>query len=42
MHIELIDGQMILDLMQEYEFGLKSVSTFRVDNGFFEKFEIEQ
>ena len=42
MHIELIDGQAILDLVQKYEFGLKFVSIFRVDNGFFEKFEIEQ
>jgi restriction system protein len=38
-HVELIDGASIVDLMQQFEFGLKPVSTFRVDHGFFDKFE---
>jgi len=38
-HIELIDGPAIVDLMQEYEFGLKPVSTFRLDHDLFDRFE---
>ncbi len=38
-HIELIDGPAIVNLMQEYEFGLKPVSTFMLDHDLFDKFE---
>ncbi len=38
-HIELIDGAAIISLMAEYEFGLKPVSTFRLDHELFDTFE---
>lgn len=39
--IELIDGPAIVELMEEYEFGLTPVSTFRLDHDFFDKFEVQ-
>jgi restriction system protein len=38
-HIELIDGPAIVNLMCEYQFGLKSVLTYRLDHKFFDKYE---
>ena len=38
-HIELIDGPSIVDLMEQYEFGLIPVSTYEVNLDLFETFE---
>lgn len=37
--IELVDGLAILDLMEEFEFGLKAVSTFELIDAKFDEFE---
>lgn len=36
--IELIDGSSIIDLMQEYEFGLVRIETFKLNHDLFERF----
>jgi restriction system protein len=36
--IELIDGEKLLDMFEEYELGLRSVATFELDPRFFEEF----
>jgi len=38
-HIELIDGQDIVDLMEKHTFGLKEKQTFEVDHDHFDRFE---
>ena len=36
--IELVDGDQLIEMMRELEFGLKPVTTFEVDSAFFQKF----
>jgi restriction system protein len=36
--IELVDGEKLLDMFEEYELGLRSVATFELDPRFFEEF----
>ena len=37
--IELIDGEKLLDLLEKFEIGLKPVTTFEVEYGFFKEFQ---
>jgi restriction system protein len=37
--IELIDGEKLLDMLQQLELGLRVVTTYEVDVGFFKEFE---
>jgi restriction system protein len=39
MHIELIDGEDLVNLMEELEFGLKPVKTYVLDDQFFSRYE---
>ncbi len=36
--IELIDGEKLIDMLQDLELGLKPVTTFEIDDGFFNEF----
>ena len=36
--IELVDGEKLLDMFEELELGLKPVTAYEIDNGFFEEF----
>ena len=36
--IELIDGEKLIDMFQELELGLKPVTTFEIDEKFFDEF----
>lgn len=38
--IELIDGDKLIDLLERLEIGLRSVTTFEVDHGFFTEFRV--
>jgi restriction system protein len=37
--IELIDGEKLVDLLERLELGLKSITTYELDPGFFNEFE---
>ena len=37
-HIELVDGEKLLDLCEKLEFGLKPRTTYEIDLPFFESF----
>lgn len=37
--IELIDGEKLVDMLEQLELGLRSVKTYEVDHGFFKEFE---
>jgi restriction system protein len=37
--IELIDGEKLIDMLEKLELGLKSVTTFEVEHGFFNEFQ---
>ena len=36
--IELVDGEKLVDMFEEIQFGLKPVKAFEIDYQFFEKF----
>lgn len=38
--IELIDGEKLIDMLEELELGLKSVKTYEVEHAFFNEFKI--
>ncbi|MFO1205732.1 MAG: restriction endonuclease [Burkholderiales bacterium] len=37
--IELIDGEKLVDMLEQLELGLRAVKTYEVDHGFFKEFE---
>jgi restriction system protein len=37
--IELIDGEKLIDMLEKLELGLRPVTTFVVDNSFFNEFK---
>lgn len=37
--IELIDGEKLVDMLEHLELGLKPVTTFEIDGGFFAEFQ---
>ena len=37
--IELIDGEKLIDMLEKLELGLKPVTTYEVELGFFKDFE---
>ena len=37
--IELIDGEKLVDMLEHLELGLKPVTTFEIDCGFFVEFQ---
>ena len=37
--IELIDGEKLVDMLEKLELGLKSVTTYEIEHGFFKDFE---
>ncbi|KVN07368.1 hypothetical protein WT08_17985 [Burkholderia sp. MSMB1552] len=37
--IELIDGEKLVDMLEQLELGLKPVQTFAVDTSFFDEFK---
>jgi restriction system protein len=36
--IELIDGEKLIDMLEQLELGLRSVKTYEVDDAFFKEF----
>ena len=36
--IELIDGEKLVEMFKKFEFGLKPVKTYEIDESFFEEF----
>lgn len=38
--IELIDGEKLIDMLEKLELGLKAVTTFEVEHGFFNEFKV--
>jgi restriction system protein len=38
--IELIDGEKLVDMLEQLELGLRPVKTYEVDHGFFKEFEV--
>jgi restriction system protein len=37
--IELIDGEKLVDMLEQLELGLRPVKTYEVDDEFFKEFE---
>ena len=37
--IELVDGDSLVEMFEQYELGLKPVKTYELDGKFFEEFE---
>lgn len=39
--IELIDGEKLIDMLEKLELGLKAVTTYEVEHGFFNEFKAQ-
>jgi restriction system protein len=40
-HIELVDGERLVELLEEYKFGLEEVKTFCLDHSFLANYEVD-